>query len=123
VGAQPYIAVIDDDRAVRIAVGSLLRSLGLACVMFDSARRFVYYPERGWASCIITDVHMPAMSGLQLQEWMLHQAVTPPMIFITADASTRAREQAIASGAAGYLEKPFAPDVLIDCLAGLELLR
>lgn len=122
VGASSFIAVIDDDRAVRVAVSSLLRSLGLNCLMFDSARKFMHHPERGRASCIITDVHMPTMSGLQLQQWLMEGELAVPMIFITGDASAPSREQAMVGGAAGYLEKPFDPCTLIECLTRLALL-
>jgi len=108
------VAIVDDDVYVCEAVESLLKSIGFRTATFNSAREFLDAPEFSNVSCLILDVSMPVMNGLELQR---HLADTHPIpiIFITA-RNGDAREQALQAGAIGFLTKPFSDEALIDAL-------
>ena len=108
------VAIVDDDVYVCEAVESLLKSIGFRTATFNSARDFLDAPEFSNVSCLILDVSMPVMNGLELQR---HLADTHPIpiIFITA-RNGDAREQALQAGAIGFLTKPFSDEALIDAL-------
>jgi FixJ family two-component response regulator len=108
------IAIVDDDASVCEALESLLKSIGLRTASFTSARGFLDSPQFPNVSCVILDVSMPEMNGLELQRHLI--ASHPiPIIFITArDGKTR--EQALRAGAVGFLTKPFSDEALIDSL-------
>jgi FixJ family two-component response regulator len=110
------VAIIDDDESVRTATASLVRSLGLATSTFGSAEEFLRSPRLSEAGCVITDVQMPGMSGLDLQARLRADGNMMPMIFITAFPEERVRRQANAGGATGFLAKPFAGNEMIACL-------
>ena len=117
------IAVVDDDEAVRSAIDNLVRSLGLRAVVFASAEAFLASGSSGTAACLITDVQMPGMSGVELQNHLAVKGSQMPVILITAFPREEVRAQVEARGAAGYLSKPFEPQVLVECLdkaLGLE---
>src|SRR5262249_16157948 len=109
----PLIAVIDDDASVRIATDSLLRSREFAVCTFASAQDFFRSPLRGRAACIITDLRMPAMSGIELQESLRARGSTVPFIFITAFPEAAAHANAIGRGAKCFLTKPFEASALL----------
>ncbi|MFZ1427796.1 MAG: response regulator [Geminicoccaceae bacterium] len=112
------IAVIDDDESVRAALASLLRSTGLAVNLFHGAEEFLRSPWGPDAACLIVDVRMPGVSGLDLQELLVARGHLLPIIFISAHADAGERDRALAAGALGILSKPFAADELfqyIDC--------
>ena len=108
------VAIVDDDVYVCEAVESLLKSIGFRTATFNSARDFLDSPEFSNVSCVILDVSMPVMNGLELQR---HLADTHPIpiIFITA-RNGDTREQALQAGAIGFLTKPFSDEALIDAL-------
>jgi len=108
------VAVVDDDVYVCEAVESLLKSIGFRTATFNSARDFLDSPEFSNVSCVILDVSMPVMNGLELQR---HLAASHPMpiIFITA-RNGDTREQALRAGAISFLTKPFSDASLIDAL-------
>nr|WP_029354464.1 response regulator [Bosea sp. 117] len=110
------VAIIDDDDAVRTATASLVRSLGLKTSSFASAEEFLHSPRRLDADCIITDVQMPGMSGLELQARLRAGGCRTPLIFITAFPEEHVRRQATAGGAVGFLSKPFDGQAMIACL-------
>jgi FixJ family two-component response regulator len=112
----PTIAIIDDDESVRTATENLMRSLGLGACTFGSAEEFLQAPDLGGASCLIVDVNMPGMSGLELQQRLLVEGRKVPMIFITAFPQERLRRQAVEAGAVGFLSKPFDGCKLIECI-------
>lgn len=112
----PTIAVVDDDEAVRDALGNLLHSLGLAVAAFASAEEFLASPSRDSAACLIADVQMPGMSGLDLQRHLATTGSRVPVILITAFPREHIRRQAEAEGAFGFLAKPFEGRLLIDSL-------
>ena len=113
---QIKIAIIDDDDAVRHGIGRLLRSLGFAAIDFPSAEEFLSSGEARSASCVISDVRMPGMSGIELQSELAAQGLPVPMIFMTAFADERTKARAMSAGARGFLTKPFAEASLIDSI-------
>jgi FixJ family two-component response regulator len=112
--SNTLVAIVDDDVYVCEAVESLLKSIGFRTATFNSARDFLNSLEFSKASCLILDVSMPVMNGLELQR---HLADTRPIpiIFITA-RNGDTREQALKAGAIGFLTKPFSDEALIDAL-------
>jgi FixJ family two-component response regulator len=114
---MPLIAIIDDDLPVRISLASLVRSLGYATCIFESAEAFLQSNEAETCDCVITDVQMPGMDGIELQRTLLASGSTLPMIFITAFPEDRIRDLVLGAGAYGFLSKPFAADALDQCLA------
>lgn len=115
-GEDVVISIVDDDASFRRATARLVRSLGHAVAAFGSAEEFLKSDRIRDTVCLISDIHMPGMSGLELQNQLLALGVRLPVIFITAYPESKAREQALASGALGFLNKPFNEDNLIACL-------
>jgi FixJ family two-component response regulator len=109
----PLITVVDDDAAIREAVQSLLRSVGLRAEGFASAPDFLQSGQLPDTACLIVDVRMPGVSGLELQQRLTTAQCPLPILFITAhgDAATRAR--ALRAEAVGVLDKPFSDEVLL----------
>ena len=112
----PVISIIDDDGSVRAATYNLVRSLGHIVHTFASAEEFLRSPHLNDTWCVITDVQMPTMSGLELQAHLLAEGYRMPFIFITAFSVGSARERALKAGATCFLTKPFAGEALINCL-------
>jgi FixJ family two-component response regulator len=115
------ISVIDDDASVRTATDNLLRSLGYAVRTFVSAEEFLGSARLNDTSCVIADVQMPGMSGVDLQARLLTQGYRMPFIFMTAFPEEAIRARALKAGAICFLTKPFDRLTLIRCLdAALE---
>ena len=112
----PVISIVDDDGSVRTATSNLVRSFGYIVHAFASAEEFLRSPYLNDTSCVIADVQMPAMSGLELQARLLDEGYRLPFIFITAFSVDNARARALKAGAICFLAKPFAGDALINCL-------
>ena len=110
------IAIIDDDAGVRESTRQLLRSRGYLTLAFESAEDFLKSGEVVQASCVVTDVRMPGMSGVALQAWLKAQGSTIPMIFVTAFPEQKIQEQVLAAGARAYLAKPYQAPDLINCI-------
>jgi FixJ family two-component response regulator len=110
------ISIIDDDASVRAASDNLLRSLGYAVYTFVSAEEFLRSAHLNDTSCVIADVQMPGMSGVDLQAWLLTQGYRVPFIFITAFPEEAVRTRALKAGAICFLTKPFDRLILIRCL-------
>lgn len=110
------IAIIDDDASVRNATGRMLRSLGYATVGYESAEDFLACNGVKQASCVISDVRMPGMSGIELQGQLIRQGHRLPFIFMTAFPEEREKSSAMNAGAFGFLTKPFNQQNLTDCL-------
>jgi len=111
----PRVSIVDDDESVREAINSLLRSVGLQVQVFASAEEFLNSGYQHHAGCLILDVRMPGMNGLQLQEQLVSVACDIPIIFITAHVSdTQARSRALQSGAVDFLIKPFSEEALLN---------
>jgi FixJ family two-component response regulator len=116
VSNSPVISIIDDDISVRVATDNLLRSLGYVVHTFASATEFLRSAHFKDTSCVIADVQMPAMSGVELQARLLAEGNHVPFIFITAFPEETIRERALKAGAIGFLTKPFDGLTLIKCL-------
>ena len=112
----PVISVVEDDASVRAAMTRLLKSFGFAANAFASANEFLQSPRLGDTSCLIADVQMPGMSGVELQEYLIAQGHSTPIIFITAFPEDSIREQAMNAGAICFLSKPFDGARLIECV-------
>jgi FixJ family two-component response regulator len=116
VSTLSMISVIDDDASVRVAANNLLSSHGYLVETFASAEDFLQSTQVCDALCIIADVQMPAMSGLDLLTHLRARGNDAPFIFITAFPDESVRARALKAGAVGFLAKPFAGSVLIDCI-------
>jgi FixJ family two-component response regulator len=116
VSQNPLISIIDDDEAVRAATENLVRSLGFTANTFASAEEFLKSSRLRETSCVITDVHMPGMTGVELQAYLLAHDVNVPIIFITAFPEERTRDRVHAAGAIGFLSKPFDGGAMIQCI-------
>ena len=110
------ISIVDDDESVREATRGLVRSLGYVAATFASAEEFLDSEHRHDTSCIIADVHMPGLSGVDMQSHLVAEGHRLPMIFVTAFPDERLRTRALAAGAFGFLSKPFNEEHLIGCL-------
>lgn len=113
---QPLVAIIDDDESVRVATDSLIRSFGYIVHTFSSAEEFLRSDRLDDFACVMADVQMSGMSGVQLQDHLRARDYRVPFIFFTAFPDEQARAQALAAGAICYLTKPFGGDSLIQCL-------
>jgi FixJ family two-component response regulator len=113
---RSVISVIDDDASVRAATNNLLSSHGYIVHTFASAEEFLQSAGLNESVCVIADVQMPVMSGLDLLTHMRGQGHTAPFIFITAFPEENVRARALKAGAICFLAKPFAAPVLIDCI-------
>ena len=114
--AIPVISVIDDDASVRAAADNFLSSLGYAVHTFASAEDFLQSARLDDSSCVVADVQMPGMSGLDLLKTIRSRGNDTPFIFITAFPDDSVWARAAKAGADVLLEKPFSPSVLIDCI-------
>jgi FixJ family two-component response regulator len=112
VATEPLIAVIDDDEPFRVALSDSLCSLGYAVRSFESAEDFIAADGVGAYDCIITDVHMPGMSGIALKRLLNDRDCVVPVIMITARGEPELEGSATASGAICLLRKPFESDAL-----------
>ncbi|TDY40566.1 response regulator receiver domain-containing protein [Paraburkholderia rhizosphaerae] len=107
------IVVIDDDPSVREAVENLIASLDFPVSSYSSAEQFLASSDLNSVSCVVTDIQMHGMSGIQLQHYLHAIRCTAPVILMTAYFDERARREATAGGAAAYLVKPFSSAELI----------
>jgi FixJ family two-component response regulator len=110
------ISIIDDDECVREATNCLVRSLGYNTVSFACAEDFLASERLHEIDCLITDVQMPGMSGVELHSRLIADGHETPVIFITAFPDDAIRTRVLEAGACGYLGKPFKEESLIDCL-------
>jgi len=110
------VAVVEDDDSVRQAMKHLLQLLGYATASFASAEDFLKSGRVRDTACLITDVHLPGVSGVELQRRLILDGHRIPIIFITAFPEEAVRERVLRDGALGYLPKPLQEQSLIDCL-------
>ena len=116
------ISVIDDDDSVRESLQCLIRSFGFAVEAFASAEEFLKSDHLPDTRCLILDVRMPGMNGIELQRRLVASHREIPVIFITAHGDETARSQALRDGAVGYLLKPFTEEALLNAMrAALRL--
>lgn len=110
------VTIVDDDESVRDALKGFMKSVGFAAESFPSAEDFLGSDILDKTSCLIADVHMPVMTGLELQCRLSNNQSGIPMIFITAHYDPAARAQALKAGAVDFLQKPFAGDTLLEAI-------
>ena len=110
------ISIVDDDDSVREATKALVRSLGYGALTFASAEAFLSSDQVDDTGCLITDVQMTGLSGIELQKRLIAEGRRVPVIFITAFPDERTRSRVLDAGAIGFLSKPFSDDSLIHCL-------
>jgi len=117
----PTVYVVDDDASIRELLGWLMRSNGFPVEVFPDARAFLARCSPDTSGCLIVDLHMPGMSGLDLQREMKERAITMPLLFLSAGADVPKAVQAVREGAVDFIEKPFdyrrVVAVVRDCLA------
>ena len=107
------ISIVDDDASVREATRRLVKSLGLSAVTFASAEEFLQSDRMNDTACLIADVQMPGVSGVELQSLLIARGDHTPIIFVTAFPEERTRARALDAGAVGFLAKPFDEQCLI----------
>ncbi len=112
----PTIAVVDDDAAIREAMDDLVKSCGYECRLFASAEEFLAFEPRSAINCMVVDVKMPGLSGIELQAELNKHPERPPMIFVTSYEDERTRKTAINGGAFAFLGKPVDIEKLIGCV-------
>jgi len=108
------VYVVDDDSAVRDSLRLLLKSVGLPCVTFESAPEFLDAFEGGGRACLVADIRMPGMSGLELQAELNKRQLRLPLIFITGHGDVPMAVDAMKAGALDFLQKPFRDQDLLD---------
>jgi FixJ family two-component response regulator len=113
-GPSRFVAIVDDDDLMRGALQGLLKEAGLPTRAFESAEAFLQSGEQHRSACLIADIRMPGMSGLELQARLNDEKISIPTIFITAHGDSRMRMQALRAGAVEFLAKPFDDEVLLD---------
>jgi FixJ family two-component response regulator len=112
-GDAQIVVIIDDDECIRGSLQGLMDAAGLEARAFESAEDFLNSELMRKTVCVITDIRMPGMSGLELQQMLNAQAARIPIIFITAHGNARMRLEAMRAGAVEFLEKPFDDEVLL----------
>ena len=112
----PLIAVVDDDRSICNSTQDLLKAAGFSTFTFGNAKSFLGSPLRASVACLVTDMQMPGMSGLELHEHLAVTGTGIPTVIITAHATALLRERARQAGITCLLTKPFAPDELLECV-------
>ena len=116
-------SIVDDDALARDGIGTLVQSLGYNVITFTSAEHFLQSDVIAETTCLITDLQMPGLSGLQLQEALKSQGCQTPVILITAYPNEQQRKRALDNGAIGFLSKPFDDRSLIEYLTVAIKLR
>jgi FixJ family two-component response regulator len=116
-GRGPYlVSIVEDDHAVRNALGNLLESVGMKVEAFCSAEEFLNSGPASKRACLILDVQLPCLSGLELQRRLAEKKDSVPIIFITAYTDSRVRVQGLQSGALAFFHKPFNSEALLDAV-------
>ena len=113
----PLVAIVDDDKSIRNATSDLLKAAGYAPAAFEDAESFLGWPARASVACLVADMRMPGMSGLDLYVTLAAAGHAIPTVIITAHPEELTQSRARAAGIGCYLSKPFAPDELLECVA------
>ena len=114
--ARNLISVVDDDESIRRTITLLIKSFGFRAAAFESADIFLRSDQLSDTACLIVDVQMPGMNGLQLQSHLAAKGCGIPIIFITAYDNKESRRRAIQAGAVAFLNKPFSGEQLLQTL-------
>jgi FixJ family two-component response regulator len=113
---RPLVAIVDDDESIRNATRDLLRSAGFSAATFEDAESFLGSASRASAACVVADIRMPGMTGLELYQALVASGDGIPTVIITAHPEDATRSRAREAGITCYLSKPFAPDELVECV-------
>lgn len=113
---RSLISIVDDDRSFGDSMRRLLRSLDYAVVVFPSGAQFLASPQLAGTACLVADIHMPDMTGVELFEHLIEHGHAIPTILVTAYPDDRVRERMLNRGVECYLRKPLEEAALIDCL-------
>src|SRR5437762_2700930 len=114
--APTFISVVDDDESTRKSTTLLIESFGFQAAGFESAESLLKSGQLGETSCLIVDVQMPGMNGLQLQRHLASAGYKIPIVFITAYDNKESRQQAMQAGAVAFLSKPFDDELLLETI-------
>jgi FixJ family two-component response regulator len=115
-GNGPLVAVVDDDKSIRNATQDLLKAAGFSTATFEDAASFLGSASRARAACLVADMRMPRMSGLELYQELAASGHVIPTVIITAHPEEVTQARAREAGITCYLIKPFAPDELLECV-------
>lgn len=113
---RSLISIVDDDRSFGDSMRRLLKSLGYAVAVFASGGQFLTSRHLGGTACLVADIHMPEMTGVDLYQHLVERGQAMPTILVTAYPDERVRERMLSLGVECYLSKPLVEAVLIDCL-------
>ena len=114
--ATPLVCIVDDDASIADSTRYLVGAFGFRAEAFSSAQEFLSSSLVGETRCLILDVRMPGMDGLELQQYLANDDLRIPIVFVTAHASDNERRQAMAGGAVDFLLKPFSEDALLTAI-------
>jgi FixJ family two-component response regulator len=113
---RPLISIVDDDQSFRDSMRRLLKALDYSVAVFPSAAQFLASAELAATACLVADIHMPEMTGVELYDHLVESGQAIPTILVTADLDERPKECMLARGVQCYLRKPLVEAALIDCL-------
>jgi FixJ family two-component response regulator len=113
---KPLVAVVDDDQSIRNATRDLLKAAGFSTATFEDAESFLGSASRASAACLVADMRMPGMTGLELYQALVASGSGIPTVLITAHPEEQTQSRARDAGITCYLSKPFAPDELLECV-------
>jgi FixJ family two-component response regulator len=113
----PVVSIVDDDSGARLALDSLVRSLGWQARMYESAEEFLASGQVAHTSCLISDIRMPGMSGIEMHECLRAQGHTPATIFMSAYPTPALQAKAVSNGALVLLQKPYEASVIVHWLS------
>jgi FixJ family two-component response regulator len=114
--SRPLISVVDDDRSFGESMRRLLTSLDFAVAVFESGAHFLASPQLAATTCLVADIHMPEMTGMELYNRLIERGHTIPTILVTAYPDDRVKKHMLQLGVECYLRKPLVEATLIDCL-------
>jgi len=114
-----YVFIVDDDNSVRRSLSRLLKAAGFSIKTFDSAQNFLDSYQEEEVACLVLDVRMPKMNGLELQKVLVESGSKIPIIFITAHEDSESRERAMNAGAIAFLRKPFEEQLLLEAICNV----
>ena len=112
----PLVAIVDDDKSIRNATRDLLKAAGFSTATFEDAESFLGSASRASAACLVADMRMPGMTGLELYQALVASGDGIPTVIITAHPEELTQSRAREAGITCYLSKPFAPDDLLECV-------
>jgi FixJ family two-component response regulator len=113
---KKFVAIVDDDESIRAALQGFMKEAGLPARAFASAEEFLGHGDFSQVGCLVADIRMPGMSGLELQARLNAERHRIPTVFITAHGDASMKMQALRAGAVEFLAKPFDEEVLLDCV-------